>query len=134
MTTNYQTIKDAINYLPYPSIAIEAKHPDDKATDAPRKFLAYVLGKNHKNQSGDKYAVLAYQYAGHNTSKDNGKKWRCFQVEGLLSVTQIVFELPPPPPIITVPLPLSADELKWQNCVDIPGGRIERQAEYKPKP
>ena len=46
------------------------------------------------------------------------------------SLSPIVFALPDPS--ITIPDPLTPDEVKRQNCVDIPGGRIVRAADYVP--
>jgi hypothetical protein len=131
--SNYDKIKAVIEYTSYPSIAIQAKHPEDGDDDDARLFLPYLLGKSHKKPSGEKYAVLVYQYAGYRTSSDDEKKWRCFKVDELEEVDQVVFELPEPPPIVSIPDPLTADQLKWQNCVDIPGGRIVRTAKYKPQ-
>jgi hypothetical protein len=129
---NYDQIEAVIKYTSYPSIAITAKHPDDEDEDDARLFLPYVLGKSHKKTSGDKYSVLAYQYAGNKTSDDNDRKWRCFNVDDLEEVGQVTFVLPVPPPIVTIPDPLTAAQLSRQNCVDIPGGRIVRTAVYKP--
>ena len=126
---NYDEIKAAIEYVSVPSKAIEAKHPDDSGTDPPRKFLAYVLGKSH-TKPGTRNSVLAYQYEGHKTSPDDAKKWRCFKVDELKSVQQITFA--PSDATLTIPPPLSGDDLKRQNCVDISGGRIERTVVYKP--
>jgi hypothetical protein len=126
---NYDKIKTAIEYLSVPSLAIQAKHPDDKDTDPPRTFLAYVLGKSHKKPSGERYSVLAYQYDGYKTSSDDAKKWRCFKVDELKAVSLIDFELPTP--TLSIPDPLNADDLKRQNCVDIPGNRIVRPVIYE---
>jgi hypothetical protein len=126
---NYDKIKAAIDYESVPSLAIEAKHPDDADENEPRKFLAYILGKSRVKGGGSRYSVLAYQYAGHNTSSDDAKKWRCFKVDELEDVELIDFEQPTPP--VSIPDPLSADDVKRQNCVDIPGNRIVREADYE---
>ena len=121
-------IKAAIEYVSVPSKAIQAKHPDDAAADDPRKFLAYVLGKSH-TKPGTRNSVLAYQYEGHNTSTEDAKKWRCFKVDELVSLSQITFA--PVDPALTIPDPLTPADVARQNCVDIPGGRIVRLVKYQ---
>ena len=127
--SNYDKIKTAIDYEPVPSLAIQAKHPEDADGADPRKFLAYILGKRHaKGGGGTKNSVLAYQYEGHHTS-GNDEKWRCFDVDSLVDVALIDFEMPDPP--IDIPEPLDDDAVKRQNCVDIAGGRKVRQFPYE---
>jgi hypothetical protein len=129
---NYDEIKAAIeNETAIPSQAIQAKYLGDLPTDLPRKFLAYVLGKSHVPPPGPpRDSVLGYQYEGAHTSSDDSKKWRCFKVDDLSALTQINFV--PPTSTLNIPPPLTADQLKRQNCVDIPGGRIERKVIYQP--
>jgi len=130
--SNYDTIKAAIEDVTagQPSRAVQGKYAGDKPTDPARTFLAYVLGKSHtKGGGGPHDCVLGYQYIGPNTPADDSKKWRCFKVDSFPanSLIQVAFV---PTAGLTIPAPLSADELKWQNCVDIPGGRIPRTQPY----
>ena len=130
--SNFDEIKSAIeNVTPsVPSKALQGWYTDDDpATDPPRKFLAYVLGKSHVPPPGPpRNSVLGYQYAGRNTSTDDELKWRCFKVDAFSSLTQIDFV--PTPSTLTIPDPLTPAQLARQNCVDIPGGRVVRSAPY----
>src|SRR5262245_47753751 len=127
---NFDEIEAAIkDKTSNPSRALEGKYHGDSATDPTRKFLAYVLGKSHA-KPGVCNSVLAYQYAGFHTSQDDLKKWRCFKVDSFIgSVTQIPFN---PPAGLSIPDPLTTDQVNRQNCVDIPAGRIVRDAKYHP--
>lgn len=127
--SNFTDIKIAIDDVTSPaSQAIQAYY-DGETTF--RKFLAYVLGKSHtKGGGGPHECVLGYQYEGPHTSAEDAKKWRCFKVALLASLSRI--DLVPPSSTLTIPPPLNADQVKWQNCVDIPGGRVVRAAVYHP--
>ncbi len=125
-STPYDEIKAAIeDETTIPSWAIQAYY--DAETEF-RTFLAYVLGKSHAHP-GQRKSVLAYQYGGPHTSTDDSKKWRCFKVDSFSSLSRIPFV---PTPGLTIPPPLTPEQLSRQNCVDIPGGRIVRKVIYKP--
>ena len=125
--TNYAEIEAAIkDKTSTPSRALEGKYQGDLATDPTRKFLAYVLGKSHA-KPGVRDSVLGYQYEGVHTSPEDSQKWRCFKVDSFGPLTQIPFN---PPTGLSIPDPLTPDEVNRQNCVDIPGGRTVRDAKY----
>jgi hypothetical protein len=131
--SNYDTIKAAIDdvTMGQPSRAVQGKYVNDAAADPPHTFLAYVLGKSHTKGGGPPHdCVLGYQYAGPNTPDDDSKKWRCFKVDSFPANSLIQVAFVPPAATLTIPAPLSDDQLKWQNCVDIPGGRIARTQPY----
>jgi len=129
--SNYDEIKAAIeDETTIPSWAIQGYY--DGETN-PRTFLAYVLGESH-TKPGKRLSVLGYQYAGPHTSTNDARKWRCFKVDSFSSTPPTALKKIKlnPPAGLTIPPPLTSDELKRQNCVDIPGGRIERKVIYKP--
>ena len=125
--SNFTDIKSAIDYdvAGMPSKAVQAYY-DGETTF--RKFLAYVLGKSHTKGGGPPHeCVLGFQYEGPNTSGNDAEKWRCFKVGLFTSLSTIDLA---PTGSLSIPSPLGTDELKYQNCVDIPGGRIVRATPY----
>jgi len=115
--SNYDTIRDAIQDRTTSS-AIQGHYATDPTGSQPRTFLAYVLGRSHDKGGGQHDCVLGYQYSGHNTASEDAKKWRCFKVDSFPPNSLVRVPFVPPSPTLSIPDPLTTEQLGFQKCVD----------------